>query len=444
MNPSIALDAPPPTEDAAGTNLKAMQPLTPFFSLAFLFVLSAQAGQLPARSRPLPSSQLQAQLLYSAALAGDWLVNNQEKRTLGNQPFNGDYGRWLYEYKLKEGTWRGSVCWTTGTGIMALSLLDQRFGSARYKEAMKRASRYLKSLQILDSRNPRTYGALREMDQLSDFLYPRDGATGALGGYLALYRVTGEKDYLERAELFADWFLKNAINPSTNWPYWSFPLDGTPADRSDRKMAPFQAGSGLFFYHLYKVTGKRVYFDKGVIPLAEGLLANAARENGITTFYSTGGLSQTKANNDDFASLTLLAAYRETGDKRYWDVAARRLDYLMGIQREDGSIVPGNPAGLYVSALTALDALQLAAEKGLAIDQERVATFVRRCAEYGATFQETRPHDIKAFGGFYGQINLQEFRREWVHARPTNYSIIFNLRYEGAVKVPYYSVFGWD
>ena len=77
------------------------------------------------------------------------------------------------------------------------------------------------------------FGALREINQLSTYIFPRDGATAGLGGYLALYRVTGDKDYLERAELFADWFLRNAINPTTQWPYWSFPLDGSAADASD-------------------------------------------------------------------------------------------------------------------------------------------------------------------------------------------------------------------
>ena len=68
----------------------------------------------------------------------------------------------------------------------------------------------------------------------------------------------------------------------------------------------------------------------------------------------------------------------------------------------------------------------------------------RRCAEFAVTVQETKPDDVKAFGGFYGQLNLADFRREWIHARATTYSVIFNLRYEGLVKVPFYSAFGWD
>ena len=113
-------------------------------------------------------------------LAGDWLVNNQEKRTLGKEPFSGDYGRWLYEYKPLQPFWRASVCWTTATGIMALSLLSERTGLPKYKEAIEKASLHLKSLQILDSRDQRTYGAVREITQHSNYIFPRDGVTGGV------------------------------------------------------------------------------------------------------------------------------------------------------------------------------------------------------------------------------------------------------------------------
>ena len=266
-----------------------------------------------------------------------------------------------------------------------------------------------------------------------------------MGGYLALYRVTKDRDYLERAELYANWFLNHAINPNTNWPVWGITLDKLPImDPEDRRAAAWQAGSGLFFYHLYKVTGKRLYFEKGVLPLAEGLVKHAHEKGGIDTFYSSGGHLETRANNDDFANQTLLAAYRETGDRRYWEVAVKRLENLMDSQREDGVVVPGVTAGLFVSGLSALDAMELAAEKKQPIDRPRLEKFLARIAAVAPSFQETDPADIKAFGGYYGQLNLADFRREWIHARATTYSIIFNLRYEGVVKPPYFSVFGWD
>jgi hypothetical protein len=390
--------------------------------------------QPQSQAAPISPQAPNTRLLYSAILAGDWLVNNQEKRTNGTQPFSADYGRWLYEYKLPDSSWRRSTCWTTATGLMALVSLYERTGFSKYKDAIDRAALYLKSLQVMDSRNLITYGALAEHTPLSDFSYPRDGATGGLGGYLALYRFTGEKEYLDRAELFADWFLRSAMNPLIQWPYYTVRFDGRhigPSDSKARYMQAWQAGAGLFFYHLYKVTGKRVYFDKGVVPFAEGLV-----EKGL--------LLQGKANNDDFATITLLCAYRELGDKRYWDVAVKRLTQLMNSQREDGAVVPGNTGGMYISAITALDAMQLAEEKKLDMDRERLQAFVRRSAEFALSLQETKPDDVKSFGGFYGQTNLENFRREWIHARATTYSVIFNLRYEGVVKVPFYSAFGWD
>ena len=410
-----------------------MRPLTVFLMIGLYSVRPVHRGQPPA-APPADVSRFNAQLLYSATLAGDWLVNNQEKRQIYGEPYSADYGRWLYEYKTREQSWRGSTCWTASTGIMGLALLYERTGLPKYKEAIERASLYLKSLQILDPRVPRNYGALREHTPMDDFIFPRDGATG-MGGLLALYRFTGDKEYLERARFFGDWYLNEAFNPATRWPYYTFPFNPAKVDPTDRRAGAWQAGAGIFFYQLYRLTRNRVYLDKAVLPMAEGLVGNALGD---------AGLLQTKGNNDDFATFTLLGAFRETGDKRYWDTAVKRLEQLMSLQREDGAMVPGNTGGMYIAMMTALDALQLAAEKNLPIDKERLDRFVRRATGFALSLQETKPDDVKTFGGFYGQTDLQNFRREWIHARGTTYSVIFNLRYEGVVKVPFYSIFGWD
>jgi len=202
-------------------------------------------------------------------------------------------------------------------------------------------------------------------------------------------------------------------------------------------------GQRIFLYQLYKITKDRTYLDKGVVPFAEGLVKNARAKHGLLT-ASIEAPDRGFDNNDDFATLTLLAAYRELGDKRYWDLAVERLNMLAKMQREDGAIVPGNTGGMYICTITALDALALAAEKKLPIGKERLERFVRRAAEFALSLQETRPDDLKSYGGFYGQTNLENFRREWIHARGTTYSMIFNLRYEGGIEVPYYSVLGWD
>ena len=406
------------------------------FILSFLAFCPARAEETALNSNPTGDGQQKARLLYSAMLAGDWLVNNQNKETLwGSEYFNGDYGRWIYEYNTKNDFWRGSVCWTMATGIMDLIALYERTGRATYKEAIDRAAIYLKSLQILDCRTTRNFGAFREMSQVDEYIFPRDGMT-AMGGFLALYSHTGDKEYLERAGLYAEWYLKNAINPETGWPYWSFPFNTTKLDDSNKKMGHFQGGGGLFLYYLYKLTGNRKYLDEGVKLLADNLLKYYVDKDGA--WKITG-------NNDDFGTITLLAAYRELGDKRYWDAALKRLELLISLQREDGALVPGNTGGCFISMITALDMLELAREKGLKIDRERIETFISRCSDFTLTLQETDPgKGVKAYGGFYGQLDLQDFRREWIHARATTYSVIFNLRCEGKIKVPFYSIYGWD
>jgi len=131
--------------------------------ISALLISICVSGKLSGSENSIDSSSIalerfKARLLYSAMLAGDWLVNNQNRKTLWeSEYFNGDYGRWIYEYKPEDGFWRGSVCWTTATGIMDLLTLYERTGFPRYKEALERAAVYLKSLQILDSRVPRNY-----------------------------------------------------------------------------------------------------------------------------------------------------------------------------------------------------------------------------------------------------------------------------------------------
>lgn len=386
-------------------------------------------------SRHEDQAQEQAQSLRSALLAGDWLINTQNKQALwDNEPFNGDFGRWVYEYRPGDGFWRGSVCWTMATGIMGLVTLYERTGMEIYSETAIRAGNYLKSLQVLDSRNRKTYGAMREMSQLDQFIFPRDGMTST-GGFLALYRLTGDPEYLERAKLYADWYLENALNPETGWPYWNYPLDKDGPGENDKRMGYFQGGGGIFLYHLYKVTGDERY-RKGLKHITDKF---------IEYFTENGGAWKIPGNNDDFSAITLLASYLEFKDKRYWDCVVNRLDQLMGMQREDGALVPGNTGGCYISGITALNMLEISKKENLELDKVKVREFIGRLAAFARTLQVT---DItageKAYGGFWGQLNLAEFTRTWIHARGTTYSILFNLRYEGVVDVPYYSVYGWD
>ena len=426
--------------------------------LILLLSLYCAAGVLPAESKEKEQEIFNltvleysnAKILNSAMMAGDWLINNQEKRTLGEGFFNGDYGRWLYEYFPYNDFWRGSVGWTTATGIMDLICLYERTGYGKYKDGIERAAHYLKSLQVLDPRDKRIFGAVREMHQLDNHIYPRDGITTGMG-YLALYRFTGEKDYLERSELFADWFLKYAMNKKNRFPLSDFPFDANKCTAADSVMGNYHGGTPLFFYHMYKITGNKRYLNEGVIPIVDVFIEKFLLPNGAyqLTLVPDGSeaieykVPINHVSNDDFATIAILAAFRETGDRKYWDAAMEHINWLMSVQRPDGGL-PGFPAGVYSSSMSVLEAIALAEEKGLEINRKELDNFVRGCADFGLTMQETDPtKNIKSYGGFYCQ-SWHSLRRDWIHARNTTYSILFNLRYEGRIKVPFYSLYGWD
>jgi len=86
---------------------------------------------------------------------------------------------------------------------------------------------------------------------------------------------------------------------------------------------------------------------------------------------------------------------------------------------------------------------QIIDEEKMGIDTVPYLRAVRRGARFGLSLQERDARDIRAYGGLYGQ-NPFGISRDRIHHRETGYSLIFYVRYQGKLGVPYYSIFGWE
>ena len=394
--------------------------------LVALFGLSLMAAGHPWGEEKLTPKEI-ASYYDSAFLAGEWYLNTQNtaENPWGGIHDSADLGRFIYEYFPARRWARGNVVWGQAVGIMGLLGLHQRTGRRQYLDAALRAAEYMKSLQILDPRDP-DLGAMREKTPQEKEILRRDTATGGMG-LAALYRHTGDKEYLYRARLLADWYLK------THQPWANVPRE---------KRQVFQVGAGLMYYYVYKLTAEKRYLD-GLVAICEPLADDYhVRPWGPQSRQGPETLDEQLGANDDFASIALLAAYRATGDRKYFDAVERHADWLVSVQAEDGSF-PGFSAAVYVAGMTMLELCRVIELEKLATDTVPFYRAVHRGARFGLSLQERQPYDRMTYGGFWGQTNFG-LNKDRIHHRVTGYSLIFNLRYEGRLDAPYYSTFGWD
>lgn len=390
--------------------------------------------------------------LQHAKQAAAWFEANQntEEHPWGGIQDSADLGRFVYEYRLPGFKARGNGVWGQATAIMGLLALHKRTNEGHYHHNATLAGDYLCSLQWLDPRVPESVGGFREHSPLTKWSYPRDAATGVFG-LMALFKHTGDEEYLQRSRMFADWWLEHGTDED-NWPFVSFNLakgKGTNRRQSvtgeEGEGEPFvagdwQAGAGLFLYYLYKAANEARYVDEGLRPMLDRCIEFYQRnpvENVQEGFH---GQVEVSYGNDDFALSALLAGFLALDDKRYLDAAVERIKGLLAIMDDDGSYP--SFAGTFVCGINAANLIEMNESLDLGLDLEDVKQSLRKTALFGLTLQETENKDPRLFGGLYGQSNFG-VGRDWIHQRSTSYSISFYLRLEGKIDVPYFHCLHW-
>ena len=394
------------------------------------------------------------QFLHHSELAGHWYCNNQntDERPWGGIAESADKGRFVYEYILHKNTARGMGVWGQAIAIMNLFDLARRVPSeaGRFTQAARLAADYLKTLQVTDFRLPKSIGGFRECTPQTPESYPRDAVTGGFG-LCRLFKETQEQEWLDRAKMFADWWILHGTD-ANGWPFITFHIDkqhghnhamqtfGEEDSGAEMVKGDWQAGSAIFFYQLYKLTGEARYIEQGFDPLIRGLARIYEENRGKPVVDGFHGVVPISHGNDDFALVALVCAYRLTHEQRLLDLPLERIAAQNRLMDEDGSYP--SFGGTFVSGINNLEFLKLVETEKLNLDIREVERCVRQTAKFGLTLQVKEGTDLRQLGGLYGQSS-HDVARTWIHQRSTAYSINFYLRLASEQEISTLSSFGW-
>jgi uncharacterized protein YyaL (SSP411 family) len=360
----------------------------------------------------------------------DWLCQMQYPMI----ELSGDAGR--LNFMVEEDGWMlAGNQWNAAFAIMGWLSAYKVFGDERYLESAMGAARYLKSLQIFDPFLKHHYGAIRELTPQTTWCYPRDSVSAAWG-FVELYRFTHNQEWLDRAVLFAEWFLREGLDDD-GWPRWGIIFEElmekkTPPQFCDTIQGCFHGGGMNFFYQLAEATGDKKWVGDFYVRMADYYVDFIQQDDGFfrsidrTTKKTPKNDPQNGLHraNDDLGTLALLGAYKVTGNKKYLTSIEKFLNSVFAKQDADGMFedsVASIPVVLnIVHELTGVMTLP-----AVVTDQA--------CAKaLKALFQsqELRARNPKTYGGL-----LEEPRnRNFVCVRSGCYSLIYLLKEFSGVK----------
>jgi hypothetical protein len=284
-----------------------------------------------------------------------WQAENQ---VLDRQDAN--RGRFIRSYDQASQSLIYTGNWQTGAAAMALLSVYARTQDARCLEAAEYAGRYLMSLQILDARQPRFHGAIRELTPQSMEFAPRDAVTAAWA-WVWLYNATRDEEYLERAMFFADFHLKYCM--IEGWPQYACYMERHLGNFYAR--GAFQSGTGLFYHDLFMASGDARYIEFGLRPIAENYIkyfihpdtGRLIMKRDVFTWTIDQADEQRDTNNmhhynDDFGAAMLQAASDLFQDEKYRQAALKYAHWLVDHQDSDGGFAGGqHPSAVPVSLM---------------------------------------------------------------------------------------------
>jgi hypothetical protein len=370
-------------------------------------------------------------LLERATLCGEWMLTNQVTDRL-----DANRGRCIRCYGSKSGVLGRTGNWLVGSLCMSLCALYRRTGEEKYLRAAEYAGHYILSLQVMDARQTRYYGAIREITPQSIEFAPRD-ATTAGWALVWLYRTTKNPLYLDHAILFGEWHMQHGM--LDGWPLYACFMD--PAIDDFYAQGSFQSGTGLFYHDLFLTTGDARFIEDGFRPIAVNYRDRFIHEDGHVIQERaafTGEITsreppplQDKSSmhlyNDDFGAAMLLAAADFFKDETFRESARRHALWLAGMQNSEGSFGELFPSGVPVSLMTFDD---------LGHDEDAILSEARdKALEKLLSMQCRDTGDPMLDGAFRGAFEsytgcIQQPDEICVHMRTTGYALMALLKLE--------------
>lgn len=359
----------------------------------------------------------------------DWLCNNQ----VSVNDFDGNAG--AIPFAVAGPTrWERSCQWNVAFATMGWLSAHKAFGIQRYHDSALSGARYLKSLQIFSPFLKEHYGAIRERSPQTPWAYPRDGLSAAWA-FIELYRHTNDEEYLERAKLWGEWFLRVVLDED-GWPYWGIQfedfMEGAKPQICNDVQGCFHGGGLNFFYQLALATGDKKWIGDFYIRMADYFVDYIQQEDGFfrSIERSTkkppendpqGGLHRA---NDDLGTLGLLGAYHVTGNEKYLKAIQKFITAVFGKQDEHGMFETSVACiPVIMNILFELE------QQGIAVDVSDEAVNKALAALYDSVIPYTQDPMI------YGALN--EFPKEGyinVIARSNCYALIVLLKVMAGVE----------
>lgn len=255
--------------------------------------------------------------IEAARKAANWVINNQvPPRARDFMGGNFVFSRYYHTRVASD------ACpeWNLAFGAMAMLSAGKVFGEDKYFRSAEGMMRFLETLQIFSPSLKEHYGAIRENFPHTTWCFVRDALSGAWG-FLEYYRYSGKEEYLTRALLWSEWFLKHGLD-ETGWPLWGVEFEKSavmgpvPTMRSDMHGC-FHGGSLNFFYQLYRTTGDKKWVGPFFEHMADYFCSTIQQEDG---FFRTVEKATEKVpaedpqnglhrGNDDLGTLGILCAY---------------------------------------------------------------------------------------------------------------------------------------
>ena len=370
-------------------------------------------------NHPLPkfASEIRQAARESVIMAGTWLQTTQCQHAW---PYwSADTGRFLHCYNLKRPEERPmlSICWDTARTTQALLSTYKLTRDPALLAACRRAADYVKSLQIFDPELPAFHGACREETPQGDHVAARD-TVEAMQMFINLHAVTGEKVFLDRALLGADWLAKQHERYKGLPPFhiWLHTEKSFPSNNAMVRIC--MTAEALVFSQLDAILGQKRYqkeigywIDDVTTELLDTDGGLRVRDESVNVGHhvSNSGALKNCFTNDDGYGVALIAAYRTTGDEKYKEAAVRYGNFWLNMPE-----MPTTYASLPAVMLLLLDFYRLTGHPGYL--EKTLAYFPQVRA-----LQHVAPGHPRIHGGFKGHEAGSKRELEFLKGQPLDY-----------------------
>jgi len=367
------------------------------------------------------------ELAERVKLAADWFVRSQLR--MAKPYWDANHGRFPYNRHRPTGKTVWGLNWTQARGIMVLIAADRLAPAERYMESARLAAEYIEILQILDQRCAAHFGAIREEVPQSRRYNIRD-QTEAASALLYLGAYIGEDQLVDRARIWADWYLREAVDEATGWPRAFRQSDGSWTGGDDY----FLIAIGNFMRQLGRYVGDMRYVEQGHLANARYALRHVFTDAGTLRIDPAWRQHATESGlvvNEDGALIALMAAEQETSEARFRDAALRHLERVLEIPL---------PLPLY-SGLP--NTMLVAAEAARLYDHAPSRAYIERNLAALLDAQITAEEDPER-GAFVGEDENPAWYSggqgsDYLTTRATAYGALALARIEGTVATGGYS-----